>query len=81
MKASVRMATWTVRAMVASDGVARRQGTTLSVPVKPDLDPDGGVVVQLFYQRRTRWATRTPGGGWSAANRRLKDGLRAARSS
>lgn len=41
---SVRLAVWMMRALVASNVLARREGTVLFVPVNPLRDPDGGVV-------------------------------------
>jgi len=38
---SVRVAIWLMRALVVSNVLARREGTTLFVPVNPDTDPDG----------------------------------------
>ena len=53
---SVRAAIWMMRAMVASNVLARRQGTTLFVPVNPRVDPDGGIVAQRLH-RVHRFAT------------------------
>lgn len=52
---SVRMAIWIMRAMVASNILARREGTTLFVPVNPLLDPGGERVVHAIA-RASRWA-------------------------
>ena len=38
---SVRVAIWLMRALVVSNVLARREGTSLFVPVNPDTDPDG----------------------------------------
>ncbi|MEO7790927.1 MAG: hypothetical protein ABIX28_15295 [Vicinamibacterales bacterium] len=38
---SVRVAIWLMRALVVSNVLARREGTTLFVPLNPDTDPDG----------------------------------------
>ena len=35
-----------MRAMVASNVLARREGTTLFVPINPVTDPDGDTVVR-----------------------------------
>jgi sirohydrochlorin cobaltochelatase len=41
---SVAAAIWMMRALVVANVLARREGTTLFVPVNPSLDPDGGIV-------------------------------------
>jgi sirohydrochlorin cobaltochelatase len=43
---SVRAAVWMMRALVASNILSRREGTTLFVPVNPLTDPGGEVVAQ-----------------------------------
>lgn len=43
--ASVGDAIWRMRALVASNVLARREGTTLFVPIDPAADPDGSRVV------------------------------------
>ncbi len=47
---SVRMAIWIMRALVASNIMARREETTLFIPVNPASDPDGDTVVQSLLQ-------------------------------
>jgi sirohydrochlorin cobaltochelatase len=44
--ASVGTAIWMMRALVASNILSRREGTTLFVPVNPATDPTGEVVVR-----------------------------------
>ena len=41
---SVRLAVWMMRALVASNVLARREGTVLFVPVNPSTDPRGAFV-------------------------------------
>jgi sirohydrochlorin cobaltochelatase len=43
---NVRAAVWMMRALVAANVLARREETTLFVPVNPASDPDGGSVVK-----------------------------------
>jgi sirohydrochlorin cobaltochelatase len=43
---SVRSAVWMMRALVASNILSRREATALFVPVNPERDPTGAVVVQ-----------------------------------
>lgn len=40
----VKQAIWLMRALVASNVLARREGTVLFVPVNPESDPDGRIV-------------------------------------
>jgi len=47
---SVSSAIWMMRALVATNVVARREGTTLFVPVNPSSDPDGDAVVGRFVR-------------------------------
>jgi hypothetical protein len=42
--ASVETAVWMMRALVASNVLARREETTLLVPVHPAVDPGGAIV-------------------------------------
>lgn len=42
---NVRSAIWMMRALVASNGLARREGTVLFLPVNARSDPDGETVV------------------------------------
>ncbi len=42
---SVRAAIWMMRAMVVSNVLSRREGTVLFVPINPESDPEGRVVV------------------------------------
>ena len=44
----VRSAVWMTRAMVASNVLARREGTTLFVPVNAESDPAGDTVTEIF---------------------------------
>ncbi|MEO8659592.1 MAG: hypothetical protein ABI693_14060 [Bryobacteraceae bacterium] len=46
----VRSAIWLMRALVASNVLARREETELFVPVNPATDPDGQRVVQMLAQ-------------------------------
>ena len=46
--ASVRAAIWMMRALVVSNVLSRREGTTLFVPVNPTADPDGARVSGLL---------------------------------
>jgi hypothetical protein len=43
---NVRAAVWMMRALVAANVLARREETTLFVPVNPATDSDGGSVVK-----------------------------------
>ena len=43
---NVRAAVWMMRGLVAANVLARREETTLFVPVNPASDPDGGAVVK-----------------------------------
>jgi hypothetical protein len=52
---TVRIAIWMMRAMVAANVLARREGTTLFVPVNPANDP-GGVRVARAFARAHRLA-------------------------
>jgi len=47
---SVRVAIWLMRALVVSNVLARREGTTLFVPVNPDIDPDGERVISTVAE-------------------------------
>jgi sirohydrochlorin cobaltochelatase len=49
---SVRVAIWVMRALVASNVLARREGTVLYVPVNPDSDPGGATVAQAVAKAR-----------------------------
>lgn len=50
---TVRAAIWIMRALVASNVLARREDMTLFVPVNPFRDPDGSAVVSsLVWTRR-----------------------------
>jgi hypothetical protein len=46
--ASVAAAIWMMRAMVVSNVLARREGTTLFVPIDPAIDPDGAIVTDAL---------------------------------
>ena len=46
--ASVRAAVWMMRTLVASNVLARREGTALFVPVNPSLDPDGSKTIRAL---------------------------------
>jgi hypothetical protein len=43
---SVRAAVWMMRALVASNVLSRREGTTLFVPINAALDPDGRIAAR-----------------------------------
>jgi hypothetical protein len=43
---SVGAAIWMMRALVASNVLARREGTVLYVPINPDTDPRGETVAE-----------------------------------
>lgn len=43
---SVRAAIWMMRALVVSNVLSRREGTTLFLPVNPAIDPEGTIVVR-----------------------------------
>jgi hypothetical protein len=47
---SVRAAIWLMRALVVSNVLARREGTTLFVPVNPDSDPGGQRVARAVSE-------------------------------
>jgi hypothetical protein len=49
---SVRSAVWMMRALVASNVLARREGTTLFVPVNPAADPGGHRVAAAVERAR-----------------------------
>jgi hypothetical protein len=51
--ASVPAAVWMMRAVVMGNVLARREGTTLFVPVNPQSDPDGAAVTGVV-----RWTHR-----------------------
>jgi len=55
---SVGAAVWTMRGLVASNVLARREGTALFVPVNPELDPGGDIVMNALT-RMHRFATAT----------------------
>ena len=42
---SVRAAVWMMRMMVTVNVLSRREGTVLFVPINPEIDPDGEIVV------------------------------------
>lgn len=45
---SVRAAIWMMRAMVVNNVLARREGTVLFIPVNPETDPIGEIVVHAL---------------------------------
>ena len=47
---SVRFAVWMMRALVASNVLARREGTVLFVPVNPSTDPRGTLVADAVVR-------------------------------
>ncbi|MGH9889325.1 MAG: hypothetical protein ACREBE_27570, partial [bacterium] len=47
---SVRAAVWLMRALVASNVLARREGTVLCVPIDPSRDPGGEEVVSALIR-------------------------------
>ena len=47
---SVRFAVWMMRALVASNVLARREGTVLFVPVNPSTDPRGAFVADAVVR-------------------------------
>ena len=47
---SVREAIWMMRAMVVNNILARREGTTLLVPINPVSDPDGETVARCLVR-------------------------------
>lgn len=54
---SVRDAVWMMRALVASNVLSRREGTTLFVPINPTSDPNGTIAAHSFshvYSYATR---------------------------
>jgi sirohydrochlorin cobaltochelatase len=53
---SVRVAVWMMRALVASNVLARREGQVLFVPVNPATDP-GGTIVAAAVGRLHRYAS------------------------
>jgi len=56
---SVRAAIWMMRALVVSNVLARREGTTLFVPVNPGSDPEGERVLRAVGQVYRLAATRS----------------------
>ena len=48
--ANVRAAIWMMRAMVASNVLARREGTLLFVPVNPSRSANGEVVTRTLAE-------------------------------
>jgi hypothetical protein len=55
---SVRLAVWMMRALVASNVLARREGTVLFVPVNPTTDPRGIVVADAVVRTHRCASTR-----------------------
>ena len=49
----VRAAIWMMRALVASNVLSRREETVLFVPIDPETDPDGELVVQCVVRMHT----------------------------
>jgi sirohydrochlorin cobaltochelatase len=47
---NVRAAVWMMRALVAANVLARREETTLFVPINPATDPDGDTVVRAVIR-------------------------------
>jgi len=45
---SVRAAVWMMRALVASNVLSRREGTTLFVPINATTDPHGTIAARTF---------------------------------
>jgi len=58
--ASVTQAIWMMRALVVSNVLARREETTLLVPIDPVRDADGGIVTEALT-RMHRLAVAQPG--------------------
>lgn len=54
----VATAIWIMRALVASNALARREGNTLFVPVNPTLDPGGRKIAELTIQVWRRFKDR-----------------------
>jgi sirohydrochlorin cobaltochelatase len=52
---AVRCAVWMMRALVACNVVARREGTQLMVPVAPGIDPHGAITADAVTRVRS-WA-------------------------
>jgi sirohydrochlorin cobaltochelatase len=52
----VRCAVWMMRALVACNVAARREGSSLMVPVVPAIDPDGAIAANAVSRVRS-WAT------------------------
>lgn len=46
----ISAAIWMMRALVVTNVLARREGTTLFVPVNPEMDPEGEIVVRAVLQ-------------------------------
>ena len=60
---SVRAAVWMMRALVVNNVLARREETVLFVPVNPELDPDGQVVVTTLARVHALAAAKGVVGG------------------
>jgi hypothetical protein len=45
---NIRVAVWMMRALVASNVLSRREGTTLFVPINAALDPQGMIAARAF---------------------------------
>ncbi len=54
----VGSAVWMMRALVASNVLARREGTTLFVPINPAIDPSGRRVVSAVTDVHRRASAR-----------------------
>lgn len=59
--ATVRAAVWMMRMMVTVNVLSRREGTMLLVPVNPEIDPDGEVVVSSLDLVHRLSVAREPG--------------------
>jgi hypothetical protein len=55
---AVRCAVWMMRALIAGNVVARREGTLLMVPVAPAIDPDGAITADAVRRVRSWAASR-----------------------
>jgi sirohydrochlorin cobaltochelatase len=55
---AVRCAVWMMRALVACNVVARREGTLLMVPVAPAIDPHGAITTDAVNRVRSWAASR-----------------------
>jgi hypothetical protein len=47
---SAKAAIWLMRALVVTNVVSRREGTVVFLPINPEIDPNGEIVIKAFLQ-------------------------------